>query len=124
MKKLALLMLLALGLTACSNPDKDLEITWTTSGIVTYRYGSSPGWSWSRPFVVTSEHSGEITVSARWNDEELSCAEFVESGESYTLSIGGTSSSYKTLYYINVNSPVFESFSIGKGRSVTGIGIN
>lgn len=124
MKKLALLILLAIGLTACENPDNDIEISWTNSGVITYHYGSSPGWTWRRKFVVTSEQSGEMTVAVTCNDNELTCTEFVESGEEYSLSIGGTSSSYKTLYGISVSSPSFESFSIGSGRSITGVGIN
>ena len=124
MKKIALLMLLAIGLTECKNPDKEIEISWTNSGIVTYHYGSSPGWSWRRKFEVTSEQSGEMTVAVSCNDDELTCTEFVESGVRYSLSVGGTSSSFRTLYPISVSSPVFESFSIGSGRSITGIGIN
>ncbi len=116
-------MLLAIGLTACPDSDNGIEISWTNSGVITYRYGSSPGWTFRREFVVTSEQSGEMTATAICSDNEVSCTEFVESGETYSLSVSGTTSSFRTLYSVNVSSPAFEAFSISSARSVTGIGI-
>ncbi|MFH0758437.1 MAG: hypothetical protein V2B15_14210 [Bacteroidota bacterium] len=123
MKKTALFMLLAIGLAACHESDNGIEVSWTNSGVITYQYGSSPGWTFRREFVVTGEQSGEMTATATCNENEVSCTEFVESGGTYSLSVSGTTSSFRTLYAVSVNSPVFEAFSINNARSVTGIGI-
>ena len=76
MHKIAAFAVLLIGLTACENADHGIEISWTDSGVVTYHYGSSPGWTWSRGFSVAGEKSGDMKVSATCNDNELSCTEF------------------------------------------------
>jgi len=120
MKKIVLITLLVIGLSSCRV--YNVEITWVKTNImgnlvnsyVTYAYdhGVCVSWIWHSKFMVSGDESGDIKITAYGPDNKKTCKRFVESGETYNISVKGSMSSGGSDCDIFLESTSFETMKI------------
>jgi len=109
------------GFTSCEKTD-DIEITWVKTLVMgdfvnsytTYGYSSGVmvSWTWHSKFMVSGDESGDIKITASGPDNKETCKKFVESGETYKVSVKGSISSSGSDCEVFLESPSFESIKI------------
>ncbi len=92
-------LLSIIGLTSCPNPyNFGPEIEWLTGTYITYNYRSGvlAGFTANIKFEVIDGTSGDIKMTAEYDDVGKSCTAFVTSGKVYkTVVVCGISSTPK-----------------------------
>lgn len=83
-----LVFLIFLTLTGCQSCEKysdGPEIAWLTGSSITYNYRSGvlSGFTAHIKFTVIDDTSGDIQITAKYNDQGKSCTAFVEPGKEY-----------------------------------------